>query len=279
MSQEISCKICSSTKTELYKRNSNEFIICKNCGFLFIKDYPTLESYSSKFEQDFIMGPKEYLKAEHRRIYRIIGQLEFLSEIYEYKNPPASILDFGCGRGYFIDEARRHGYSVTGLEVSRSAIYYCNSIGIPVYKTLKDIPSKFDITVLYNSLVKTPNPLNAMNSIKDKLNDSGLVFIKVPYSSSKYWKLFQVTDYQFFKQFYLQHFKLKSLKILLEKSGYEILHIGKDRSRKKFNRRMQHISTTMFNKYFDLKIPLFEKYKKIFFDSIKKEISVVARKK
>ncbi len=279
MSQKINCKICSSANTELYKRNSKEFIFCKKCGFFFVKDYPSEESYYSNFEQDFVMSAKEYLRTEHRRIYRITGQLEFLSEIYKYKHPPGSILDYGCGRGYFLDEARRHGFTVAGIEISRSAKYYCTNIGIPVYQTLKEIDKKFDVIVLYNSLVKTPNPFESMTAIKDKLNDKGLVFIKVPYTRSKYWKLFQTTDYQFFKQVYLQHFTLSSLKILLEKSGFDILEIKKEKSRKKFNRRMLHISTKLFNKYYNLKIPASEKIKRMLLDTFKKEISVVARMK
>ncbi|MFH1051510.1 MAG: class I SAM-dependent methyltransferase [bacterium] len=279
MGMEINCKICSSTNTELYKRNSKEFIFCKKCGFFFLKDYPSEKTYASNFEQDTIMSAKEYLRAEHRRIFRIAGQLEFLSEIYQYKRPPASILDYGCGRGYFLDEARRHGYTVAGIEISLSAIYYCGNVGIPVYKKLNEVKTKFDVIVMYNSLVKTPNPMEAMLPVKEKMNENGLLFIKVPYTRSKYWKLFQTADYQFFKQVYLQHFTIKSMKLLLEKSGFEILEIKKTRSRKKYNRRMLNLATKIFNEYYNLKIPFTEKLKRMFFDTFKKEISVVARLK
>jgi len=223
------------------------------------------------------MAPKEYLKAEHRRIYRISGQLELLSEIYKYKYPPASILDYGCGRGYFLDEARRHGYKVAGIEISRSAKYYCQNIGIPVYSTMKEVDSLFDVILLYNSLVKAPDPLKAMKNIKEKLTKNGFVIIKVPYTKSKFWKLFQTGEEQFFKQVYLQHFTLKSMKLLLEKSGYEIIDIRIKKSKNKFNRRLLYFSSSLFKKFFDLKIPLSEKFRRMLFNTFRKEISVVAK--
>ncbi|MFC2130183.1 class I SAM-dependent methyltransferase [Bacteroidota bacterium] len=276
---DVKCKICSSSQTEIIKRDDKDYIQCKNCGLFFVKDYPSEEKYAMKFEQDFIMAPREYLNAEHRRIFRIAGQLEFLSEISKYKRKPSKILDIGCGHGFFLDEARRHGYTVKGLELSQSARYFCNNIGIPVLTTLEEVNEKFDIAVLHNTLVKTPNPLNIMNIINNILNEKGYIFIKVPFKRSKYWKILESPEDRFFKQIYLQYYTKKSLKKLIELTGFELLKIECRKSRKGHERKLYRIICSVFKKYFSLEFTFFEKFKRSFFDSLKKEIFVVARKK
>lgn len=278
MNSNVDCILCSSTKTETIQKNGIDFIYCKNCDFLFIKDYPTTNELISKFEQDFIMAPKEYLRAEHRRLFRLFAQLELLSEIYQYKPPPAIILDYGCGRGYFIDEARRHGYKTYGVEISRSAIYYCKNIGLNVVNNLEDINDTFDIVLMHNSLLKSPDPILTIKSIRNKMNDNGYLIIKVPYSKTKSWKLFQTSDLQFFNQQYLQHFSTKSLKLLLEKSGFELNKIEIKKSKKKYHRRMLYLSTQIFKTFFKLDIPIIERIKRMLIITFRQEISAIAKK-
>ena len=278
MYSEILCKICSSPKTEKVKRDDVDYIKCGNCGVFYIEDYPTEANFAKKFDQDFIIGPKEYLKTEHRRIFRITGQLELLNEISKYRHSPAKILDCGCGRGFFLDEARRHGYTVTGIEVSRASIYYCNNIGIPVFNSIDSLNSKFDIAVMHNALVKTPNPLDTMKKLHDKLNELAFVFIRVPYTKAKYWKILTRTDDEFFKQIYLQHYTEESLEKLLKLSGFEILKIEHKKPRNKYDRVMFNMTSSIFRKYFGFQITLLDKLKQIYLDSLKKEIFVVARR-
>lgn len=278
MGTNVKCILCSSTKTEKIQKNGINFIYCNNCNFLSIEDYPTENELISKFEQDFIIAPKEYLRAEHRRFFRLFAQLELLSEIYQYKPPPAKLLDYGCGRGYLIDEARRHGYITYGVEISRSAKYYCKNIGLKVFNNLSDIDDNFDIVLMYNTLLKTPDPLSALKQIKNKMNNNSYLIIKVPYSKTKSWKLFQTSDFQFFNQQYLQHFSQKSLKLLLEKSGFEVVNIKLKKSKKKFHRRMLYFSTYIFKTFFNLDIPFTEKIKRMLIITFRKEISAVAKK-
>jgi SAM-dependent methyltransferase len=279
MNSNVKCILCSSSKTETIQKNGIDFIYCNNCDFLFIKNYPSANELISKFEQDYIMAPREYLRAEHRRSFRLFAQLELLSEIYQYKHPPAKILDYGCGRGYFIDEARRHGYITYGVEISRSAIYYCKNIGLNVVNNIEDINDTFDIILMYNSLLKSPDPILTLKSIRNKMSDDSYLIIKVPYSKTKSWKLFQTSDFQFFNQQYLQHFSPKSLKLLLEISGFQTIKIDLKKSKKKYHRRMLYLSTQIFRTFFNLDMPLIERIKRMLVITFRKEISAIAKKK
>src|SRR2546430_4828231 len=42
--------------------------------------------------------------------------------------PSGRLLDVGCGHGLLLDEARRRGYDVEGLEISTSAAAYARDV-------------------------------------------------------------------------------------------------------------------------------------------------------
>ena len=58
---------------------------------------------------------RSYLEDEHSLRNLARRRLTFLEPVCP---PPATLLEIGCAAGFFLDEARRAGYQVTGVEIS-----------------------------------------------------------------------------------------------------------------------------------------------------------------
>ena len=94
---------------------------CAHCGTV---HQPGLPSGSELTELYRGMSDDLYLSEEEGRratARRLIG-------LIRTHVPAGALLDVGCGHGLLLDEARRSGYSVTGLELSESARGYATEV-------------------------------------------------------------------------------------------------------------------------------------------------------
>src|SRR4051794_33857178 len=80
--------------------------------------------------------------------------------------PRGRLLDVGCGPGLLLDEARRRGYDVVGLELSATAAAHARDVlGLPV----REMPlehlteEEFDVIVLADVLEHLDDPLAALD--------------------------------------------------------------------------------------------------------------------
>ena len=142
------------------------------------------------------------------------------------------MLDVGSGPGLFLRCAKDKGFNAIGLEPSIAAFEYSQSkYNVNVNNvTLDDIDQsmgKFDI--IHNALVLEHilDPLKFILKIKSLLNKNGLIITIVPNDfnyiqeinvklGQKHW---WVNPFE-----HLNYFKKKSLRKLMKKAGFEILH-------------------------------------------------------
>ena len=278
MENHSQCKVCNSIKLKEFKHKKVNYKECENCGFIFLKDYPDLNIYQQKFESDFVVNPNENIKNEFRRIYRLPKQLFLLKKIKKYMRAPASILDVGCGRGYFLDEARRHGYEIDGIEYSSSALYYCSKIGINIHKNINTLEKNYDIILIHNTLSKTPNPIETISRYYNLLNPNGIIILTVPFRSKNVQQLFDIPKERFFTQEYLQQFSNRSLEILLNQTKLKILEKRFQKAFSPFETKSFKLSAKIFKEYFALDISTKDKINWRIKDITRKEIFVIAQK-
>src|SRR5438309_9211696 len=69
------------------------------------------------------------------------------------------ILDFGCGGGFMLEAlSAKEKY---GVDINPIARLEAKKKGLPVFKTLSDIPKKeqFDVIISHHTLEHVPNPV------------------------------------------------------------------------------------------------------------------------
>lgn len=101
----------------------------------------------------------------------------------------ATILDLGCGPGYFLDEMKSRGYTnVVGVTLSPGDIKLCEDKGHVIKKyDLSFLPQKdgyydesVDFIFLRHALEHSPYPIFSLMEYNRVLKQGGKIYIEVP---------------------------------------------------------------------------------------------------
>jgi SAM-dependent methyltransferase len=95
------------------------------------------------------------------------------------------LLDVGCGHGLLLDEARRRGYEVEGVELSRSAATYARDVlGLDVREIpLEEIEPEgegYAAIVLADVLEHVDDPAAAISRCRELLRPGGVLCVVTP---------------------------------------------------------------------------------------------------
>ncbi len=168
------------------------------------------------------LSPSQY-EEERRRIKLILK--------YARLNPHKSLMDIGTGPGWLPKIASRFTKNVFAVDVSKNQIKLAEKyIGKPNFTFRKGsfykIPARdksFDVVIASEVLEHLEFPDKALSEAFRILKDEGVLIITVPYKEKiKYttcmhcYKLTSVNGH-------LHSFDLKSLKNILQKSGFRIV--------------------------------------------------------
>jgi len=98
--------------------------------------------------------------------------------------PPGQLLEVGCGKGYFLSEARNLGFKVLGLEPKQSSSQYAKEVfGIPVHTGLLEdnlLEKKgYDVVYHCDLLAHFPDPVMALKSMSELLRPGGVLCFEV----------------------------------------------------------------------------------------------------
>src|SRR6266481_8728267 len=146
----MDCILCGSTDCQ----SSPKLVRCNQCGSAFSTSTPLVSYY----EDQYSITRNSINETEHRRLFRLPEQIRWLRRIKQVSPAGSTLLDIGCDKGYFLDEARRHGYDVLGIEPSRTARSYCERIGLTVLSELAMITKTFDVITMWHSLEHFADP-------------------------------------------------------------------------------------------------------------------------
>jgi len=276
---EISCRICESKELIEFFVGDIPLIRCKNCGIVYNKKMPSNEFLKEYYKDRYNISETDSKGFEKRRIFRFPEQIDLVSKIMEYKNPSATLLDIGCDRGFFLDEARRFGFKPVGIEPLEEARHYCNSIGLEVYDDIERVIGTFDIITMWHSLEHHLTPVSSLNRIKNLLKNDGFVFVRVPAFDCLWRKLFGKKWIWFQPENHYFHYTIGSLKNLLEISGFTVLKIEHRKPNNRLTKSYNNLSNKTFKKFFKHRTSKKSELSRIYQDITGVEIYAAAVKK
>ena len=246
------CLICNSNVIEHVISNGYKYYKCNNCASSQLLPQPSneeLHNYYSKFHlpEEFGGG---YDWVEERMRIDFDSKLKLINSYT--RNTRLNLLDVGCGKGFFVLESNKKGFTATGIDISISGIEYSkNTLKINTeLKSIQELAAdianneKFDVITLWATIEHVPYPQNLLASINYCLKKKGYLFLDTGLGNDKFEK-FLTGHSQWYDA--LQHlfvFSEKGLKILLAQAGFDILKVDKnfERSRiRKYTKFTRHL--------------------------------------
>lgn len=273
----MTCKICSSQNTFTYLHGKYELISCRDCKINYNSKFPTNDDIEELYKSKYKLSVDDLHNSERRRLFRYPENISLISDILNFTKPPSSILDIGCDRGFFLDEARRYGFKTYGVELSQEARNYTHKINLEVNDNIDDYDRKFDVITMWHILEHIENPKEFLEQVKSKLNRPGYLFIRVPDFGS-YWSQFLKDKWDWFvPNVHLFHYNIESLGKLVNSLGFSIEKIIQRKPNNILTKKSFRLSNEIFDLIFDNRLLLKEKLARKVQDIIHSEIYVIAK--
>ncbi len=225
--EEIQCIFCNINSDEIViEENGYKGRKCPKCGLIFISPRPSFDEISNMYYLD-----QSHISAESHISGNFIKRLYAKNNLKIIMNfmKKGSMLEIGAGAGYFLDEARKKGFKVYGIELNGiQTDFITNNLGIPCEKLPLSSSSfgenMFDIIYHCDVLSHFYDPITEFKKINNKLKKNGIVvfetgnFGEMNKKYYKYIERFQYPDHLFF-------FSENSLRELLARTGFAFIGI------------------------------------------------------
>lgn len=242
------CPICSS-KTDRWRDKATDWGVffidrCRACGYAFVNPRPTveylkefyadsgyrknaeidnlsLEFVENKVKKDF---PDLALIYTDNIVSCVLGYID--SENREKK----TLLDVGCGFGFFVKSAIKHGFVVSALELGKQERRISKQMtgisAMPVCYEEYQQKNGYYSAILMTQILEHARDINFwVTKSYDLLMDGGVIAISVPNFGSLPRILLQGKDPHVIPPAHLNYFNGKNIRMLLEKHGFECLSI------------------------------------------------------
>lgn len=165
-----------------------DIIDCKSCSFRHAVPLPEPVDLDGVYREDYYTQEKpDFIAyAEEDQEWSALAQtdrLVILERLLPHNR--RTVLDIGCGPGWFLRRAKERGWQVRGIEPSRQAAAYARNLGLDVVESFFDAKSApglgiFDAVHLNNVLEHVPNPIEILTLVRDVLTPGGLLCVNVP---------------------------------------------------------------------------------------------------
>jgi SAM-dependent methyltransferase len=138
----------------------------------------------------------------------------------------ARLLDIGCGNGRFLQEMRRGGWLVEGIEPDPHAAQVARESGLEVSQAM--LPDteleteRFDAVTLNHVLEHLPDPLAALHEVFRALKPGGLLSIATPNMRSAGHRHFGRHWLHLDPPRHMTIFDLPTLRSALQRTGFPV---------------------------------------------------------
>ncbi len=215
-------------------KNGYDVIDCNLCNFKHIMPIPSSEKLEKYYRDEFVESKSMYVD-------KIIEDLAWWNLNFDEKYDileqnleldKRSLLDIGCGFGYFLKRGKQRGWNVSGIDPSKSAIEHAKSLGVDAECGLIDKNSfqekQFNVIHMHEVIEHLPDPKKSLTIIHNILKNNGLLCISSPNDYNPLQLISKhksnVTPWWVSPIDHINYFDFSSIKNLLNDVGFEIIY-------------------------------------------------------
>lgn len=237
--KEVQCNLCNGAMRRIGQDFTGKQIFkCDPCEYVSTPVSDAAETAALYDDPEYFDGWGCNLEFDYERfepaVHRQVQEyLDFIGKHTEGE----SLLDVGTGSGLLPHMARARGYDVEGTDLSKHVSDNVPAkAGFAIHHGVLeaiDFLRKYDIVTMLHVLEHTSNPVSTMNRCKELLHKGGYVVVVVPNYRSLDSRIKDVLSKlrlksRPYKHLALGHhnfvFSIKSLEILGQKCGLEVVH-------------------------------------------------------
>lgn len=194
MTNSLACPVHGSERqTDYGIRSGYRLKRCRDCGVVCLDVVP--EDVDLRFYEDttnqnarqsnrdaieYWSFPQYYNK--HRDVFEGFFK-ERLGHIMTGNPRVQSLLDIGCGYGFFVDYARRSIPRVVGIDLNAEVVEVARAAGLPVSCRAAESligEETYDCIVLCDVLEHLRQPVDILSMCYALLNPGGVLYVQVP---------------------------------------------------------------------------------------------------
>lgn len=174
------CYLCGKEHIKLLHKGTRDnpsidVLKCNECGLVFLSSF---EHIHNGFYENSQMSPDIRKKDEWKKSTSVdnLRRVNTLSALIKNKD----VLDFGCGKGGFINCAEEKTRSICGIELDKATRDELNNEGYCIWESLDQCNRRFDVITMFHVIEHLEFPLEILESCKKHLNDEGKLIIETP---------------------------------------------------------------------------------------------------
>lgn len=234
--ETVACPVCHANDSEPHLHVPDRFNLeqgdrytlcrCRRCSLVFLNPRPA-EAGSGVFYTSEQYTPFVSEKSSPGRLDRIYTGLRTYNlawkrrQIERLATAKGRLLDLGCGTGEFLQEMRKAGWQVRGVERDfDAAMFAIRELKLNVVAgTLETLPAaqdSFDVVTMWHVLEHLYHPHRTLIAIRDLLKPGGLLVIAVPNAESFDARCYRRNWIAYDAPRHLQHFSFAALCSLCE---------------------------------------------------------------
>lgn len=194
---------------------------CTACTFAFNRPAPGSVDHLAEYAN---VDDPQYLAQRTSRRLTYGRELDRIEELCRGRD----LLDVGCYAGFFLEQARERGWRVEGVEPSKWAAEYARTtLGLPVFNGpveayAGESDRRFDVVTLWDVVEHLSDPVSVLRRVRDLLQPEGLLAFTTHNLDSRLARLLG-TRYPFFMEMHTVHLNDRTLALLLETAGFELV--------------------------------------------------------
>lgn len=244
MANSLRCPLCASAEVKTYMESEQQtldtdalgpsrsnvsfgrILRCQACAFGFRQTRPKDEELSTLYRE---LDNEAYDSEVQGRSKTAVRHLRIMNRYLS----PGHLLDVGCASGIFLRLAAGAGWTVVGVEPSRSLCDRAKEVlagqGELICSTLQEscLPaSSFDAVTLWDVLEHVPDPAQFFLNCASLLRPGGHLFVNVPDLDSLQSRVLGVR-WPLFLPEHLNYFNRDSLKLCGQHAKLTWLHFGR----------------------------------------------------
>ena len=222
------CNLCGQGGPRpLFQREECWLVQCRQCGLVYTSPRPAADEREHIYGEDYIreLPGGEGLETEPEWIF---DPLSWEAERMRYTTAGAGggrVLEIGCAAGRFLALLKQRGWEVWGVEFNpQAAAAAAKRLGARVLGgdfLNADLPqSYFDVAALFHVIEHMLDPRQALQRIRGVLKKEGRLVLETPDFGSRSARRLGPNWPQVKPQEHLYYFDERSLRNLLEASGF-----------------------------------------------------------